>query len=627
MIKSITSLLKNVGSKLLIIIIALSFAVWGIGDIFVSNSSNPTVAEVGKHKIKLNEFQLDYQLLIDRLRQSNNEPITEDFIKAIGLHHNVVDNLIKQKYIKILAENLRLEVSDKYVKKAIINNPLFNDELGVFSKDYYNYYLNRNNLKENDIYDITKDAISNDLLIQSLTHSQFLPLKIAKNVALKRDLVRKADLYKIDTSAMLISDDLLTEKSIKDKYEKVKSNFLIPESRNIKIISFLYKNEEKKINVTEQDIKSFYNDNIEVFTTNETREVYFVQFDKEEKLKDFIKFSNQYEDFFKALEAFGLDKTSSFIGNIEEKELPSETSNIVFNLKEKDTSKLIKSPFGYKTFYVDKINKKETLPFNKVKDTIRKDFMKEKTNEQIYKKANIFYEGFLENTNLNQALENLISIVKPINNIDLNNIKNVSDFNKFGLSNNALAKIIFDLRKNDISEVIEDKDNNLHYLYLDQINPAKEKSFDAIKEDIINILYSEERDRRARKMINEFKSSFKNRTLAKKYKNKYFSYESTDWVTLDDRLGKSISKQIKDLIFSTKLNSLSEHASSKKGVFMIVIPYQQSKEELKGSKKTNLEDVKYEINNSIESDLNQAIIYELTKNYKSKINQNFLNSF
>ena len=35
MIKNIGLSLKNLGSKFLIIVIALSFAVWGIGDIFV----------------------------------------------------------------------------------------------------------------------------------------------------------------------------------------------------------------------------------------------------------------------------------------------------------------------------------------------------------------------------------------------------------------------------------------------------------------------------------------------------------------------------------------------------------------------------------------------------------------
>jgi hypothetical protein len=150
MIKTITKSFKSLGSKFLIIIIALSFAVWGIGDIFVPNSNNPTIANVGNSEIKLNEFQLDYQLLVDRLRQSNNQPITEEFLKAIGLHNNVVNSLVTKKYINFLANDLQIAVGDKYIKKAIVNNPLFNDQLGVFSKDYYNYYLSRNNLKEKD---------------------------------------------------------------------------------------------------------------------------------------------------------------------------------------------------------------------------------------------------------------------------------------------------------------------------------------------------------------------------------------------------------------------------------------------------------------------------------------------
>ena len=91
--------IKNLGSKFLIIVIALSFAVWGVGDISVSNQSNPTIAKVNNSNIKLNEFKFDYQLLVDRLRQSSDQPITEDFLKALGIHSSVLDSLITKKYI------------------------------------------------------------------------------------------------------------------------------------------------------------------------------------------------------------------------------------------------------------------------------------------------------------------------------------------------------------------------------------------------------------------------------------------------------------------------------------------------------------------------------------------------
>ena len=55
MIKKIGTSIKNISTKILIALIALSFAVWGIGDIF-TGSSNPTIATVGKSKIKLKDF-------------------------------------------------------------------------------------------------------------------------------------------------------------------------------------------------------------------------------------------------------------------------------------------------------------------------------------------------------------------------------------------------------------------------------------------------------------------------------------------------------------------------------------------------------------------------------------------
>ena len=83
MIKKIGTSIKNISTKILIALIALSFAVWGIGDIF-TGSSNPTIATVGKSKIKLNDFNLEYQAIIENLRRSSEEPISEEIIKTLS---------------------------------------------------------------------------------------------------------------------------------------------------------------------------------------------------------------------------------------------------------------------------------------------------------------------------------------------------------------------------------------------------------------------------------------------------------------------------------------------------------------------------------------------------------------
>ena len=279
--------IKNLGSKFLIIVIALSFAVWGVGDIFVANQSNPTIAKVSNLNIKLNEFKFDYQLLVDRLRQSSDQPITEDFLKALGIHSSVLDSLITKKYINFLSSNLQINIGDRYVKKAIVNNPMFNDELGLFNKDYFNYYLNRNGLKEKDIYKITREAISNDVVVQSLTHSEFIPSRIANNLIIKRDTVRKAHIFTFDASTMIISDKNFSDDSIIQKFEEVKNNFKTPETRNIKIATFMYKPLKDSMNVSEEEVKDFYDRNIGLYQ-KKLRDIYSVQFKDKERMNKFL---------------------------------------------------------------------------------------------------------------------------------------------------------------------------------------------------------------------------------------------------------------------------------------------------------------------------------------------------
>ena len=627
MIKSLTKSFKNLGSKFLIIIIALSFAAWGIGDIFVTNSSNPSIAKVGNSEIKLNEFQLDYQLLVDRLRQSNNQPITEEFLKAIGLHHNVVNSLVTKKYINFLADNLQINIGDKYTKKAIVNNPLFNDQLGVFNKDYFNYYLSRNNLKEKDIYKITQDAISNDLIMQSITHSEFVPKKMAESFLKKRDTVRKAKIFTFDTSSMIISDRNYSDDVIRNKYQSVKKDFLNPETRDIKIVTFYYNSEKNSINITNQELERFYNENINLFKTEETRDVYVAQFETKEEINEFESFFNKEKNFFYALEKFNKSKENSYLGKIKKEDLDPVSSKIVFKISDNQISKVLKTSFGFKVFFVEKINLNQTQSFSSVKEKIKKDILKEKTNEKVYNTANIFYEKFLETKNFAQSLENIQSEIQEFSDLGLNDIENTDKLQSIGLDENELSKIIFNLKSNDISEIIEDENNNLHYIYLNKINPAQEKQFKTVKNDIINLLYDEERDKVAKQLAEDFKKNYLLERSDEIYKNKFFNSKTSEWVTLDNRLGKEIPLVLKELIFFNKLNNLSDIVSLKTANYVIVLPIDQSEEILEEDQRSSISNITTEINNSLENDLNNAIINDLSKLYKSNINQKFLDSF
>ena len=619
--------IKNLGSKFLIIVIALSFAVWGIGDIFISNQSNPTIAKVSNSNIKLNEFKFDYQLLVDRLRQSSDQPITEDFLKALGIHSSVLDSLITKKYINFLSSSLQINIADKYVKKAIINNPMFNDQLGLFNKDYFNYYLNRNGLKEKDIYNITKDAISNDLVMQSITHSEFVPSKIANNLIKKRDTVRKANIFTFDTSSMIISDRNFTDDVIIQKYEKVKNNFKTPETRNIKVASFIYGSSKNAVNVTEEEMKNFYDKNISLYQKEESRDIFIVQFKEIEKIQQFLSDFNKNQNIIDALKNFNKNKENSFLENVKKEDLDPESGQIVFNLKLNEISEIVKTSFGYKVFYLKDIRPESTSSFEENKEKIKIDLINEKSSEKIYNSANTFYEKFLETRNFKQSLENLKVEVNKYEDLGINNLIKAEELKSMGLDENQLSILIFNLKKNDISEVIEDKDNNLHYVYLEKINSSKQKPLQEVKSEVINLMYEEVRDSKSKEIAQEFRKIYAGKKYDGKFKNNFFNSKTSDWITLDDRLGKDMSYQIKESIFSNKLNAISEIIFIEKSKYVLVIPIEQSQKILLEDQRNKIDSVILELNNSIELDLNNAIISDLSKLYKSNVNEKFLDSF
>ena len=47
----------------------------------------------------------------------------------------------------------------------------------------------------------------------------------------------------------------------------------------------------------------------------------------------------------------------------------------------------------------------------------------------------------------------------------------------------------------------------------------------------------------------------------------------------------------------------------------------------KEENKSNIDSIIFELNDSIETDIKNAILQDMSKKYKSNINQNFLNSF
>ena len=80
----------------------------------------------------------------------------------------------------------------------------------------------------------------------------------------------------------------------------------------------------------------------------------------------------------------------------------------------------------------------------------------------------------------------------------------------------------------------------------------------------------------AKELAQEFKENYLIKNYQKDYKNKFFNIKLSEWITLDNRLGKDIPLQIKKAIFLGRLDKLSDVIIIKPSVYSFVVPLKQS---------------------------------------------------
>ena len=111
--------------------IAISFAVWGIGDVFRGFSSQRLV-KIGGGEITVEAFRASYQNELRRLQQRLRRGITNEEARRAGLDQQVLDRLITDMSLDQRARALGLSISEDETQKLLKAEKVFQGVSGEF---------------------------------------------------------------------------------------------------------------------------------------------------------------------------------------------------------------------------------------------------------------------------------------------------------------------------------------------------------------------------------------------------------------------------------------------------------------------------------------------------------------
>src|SRR5262249_35254032 len=121
-------------------LIAVSFGIWGIGDIFRGFGTS-TVAKVGDNEIKVEQFRQAYQDRLQQLSRSIGRPILPEQARALGLDQQVLQQMIAESAIDAEVASLRLNLSDAEIARQVTDNPNLKGITGQFDRARFDALL------------------------------------------------------------------------------------------------------------------------------------------------------------------------------------------------------------------------------------------------------------------------------------------------------------------------------------------------------------------------------------------------------------------------------------------------------------------------------------------------------
>jgi len=175
MLSGFRSIAKSPIAIVLFGLLIVSFAVFGIQDVFRGQMMGDSVVRAGDRIVSPLEFRRTFDNYRQQM-QKQGQTITAEEADKAGLIPRMVDSLAVQKSFDALLQRLGVRPSDKLIADEIGKAPIFFDQItGKFDKKAYEGWLAQNNLTAPQLESELRDGIAEAHLASGLVAGMQAP--------------------------------------------------------------------------------------------------------------------------------------------------------------------------------------------------------------------------------------------------------------------------------------------------------------------------------------------------------------------------------------------------------------------------------------------------------------------
>ncbi len=495
MLQRLRDKIKSILSIGLLLLLVLSFGVWGIGDIFRGGRQAEWVAKVGGAKIPPLVLQREFEKDVAQLRAVLGPEFTTRQARATGMMQRALDELVSNTATNLEIGRLGLLVGDAPIIASLEKTPELRNADGSFNRQMFERVLASQGMNEASFLAAQRQVLSRNILARALSMPLVIPDAAVEAFAGADAQQRVAEIVRIDPDALPAPRP--NDNDLSAWYAAHSGEYQTPERRGFTVLRLTPADTGKGIKVGDEDIRNAYEQDRDRFDRPESRNMTQVVLESEAKAQELVEAARKEGGLSRAAKTLGLQ--SNNLEDLARQNLPETLAEAVFGKGVGEISGPVQTSLGWHVFTIEKIMPAHRSSFDEVKDKLRVRLQAERAIDSLVQTAN--------------KIDDMLAGGEPLEEIA----------SSFGLKLEkedtraeddkdipaGILKTAFQQNEGEISPLMEDKDGGYLLVRTDTVTPRKTQPFEDVQDRVKADWQKDARAKKAAELSKEIAEKLK----------------------------------------------------------------------------------------------------------------------
>ncbi|GGA85677.1 peptidylprolyl isomerase [Brucella endophytica] len=504
MLDSLRNAARSWVAKLLLGVLVLSFAAWGIADAFRGDMSGNAVISAGKSEVTATQFRLAYDRQLMALSQQFGQRLTRDQAQALGITNQVLAQLAAGVVLDEEARHMKLGLSEDRLLQLTAQDPAFQNGAGQFDRTRFTDVLRQIGMTPDDYLKNRAEIARRQQIVEAVADGVKAPATLLKALALYQGESRTIDYITVPLSSVGTIPNP-SDSELKTYFDAHLSEYRAPEYRKISYVKLTPEDIANLPSVTPEEIKAYYDKNLARYTTPETRTIQQLTYPDAAAAKaahDKIAAGTSFDDLVKEQ---GKSEQDVTLGTYTRDALPEKPiADAAFALPQGGVSDVVTGAFGPVILRVTAITPQNVKPLAEAEADIRKTIAVSAAMNEIPSIHDHYEDERSSGMTMADAASKLN--LKAVTIAAMDKDGNGPDGKPVDVpEKQRLLPAAFQTDAGVDNDALTVGNNGYIWYQVDSVTPARDRTLDEVKDKVITQWKEEEAEKRLTAKVDELK--------------------------------------------------------------------------------------------------------------------------